>query len=659
MAVAQPRPYRRILTSALHRRFVHASALALLVCYGIAIAIGDKSSFFWSWFPIGSCGIRTVMIFVSSLSVFVLRVGQMHLGSRTTPSSLSTFRCLFPLQIAQTFGWYIFSAWLFTEVYRWSSPPSAELEFVKMGRLHERSHLNERPIYIHTYHIILACVQAVFHLYYDYDSIPVPVVKRSPKGNDQRTHPVPQTLKHIQSLLLPMIFADFTRTAIVAGATPLIYQLFLRHTAWSWSLWLAKLIWPIPRSASQPESFLPPSFIQLILRSLFSGSMLVLCWQTTNLFFSVFIGKEPLKRGQPLTSEAKDPNGSLLNGLKAQKPVVKSFALWELGLISQRLPERRKAIFNEIDRDNSTTWSQVLTCLTEVIKGITVRIDASKAPISGPGPKPSAQAASFQPTLHTLPRLTEAPKTENVFAASPKASSRQEKFGEAFSSTAKSYGNSPDWTPQARARARKVFDQASSAMLSPERKKKLLASSEELKLLTGGSSATFKPENVHPMLVQLLRSPIGLPFRQSYAQRASSIVLGSPDSSLSSIVDAVDSLTRLLIASLAEDQYGKVQADVPSVVRLFTETIVSLEAFIHQGGLDAHWTDVNFPPSSNTDAQAKARQVPGVDLVLETLKSGLIELLSSFKPYFRDIGLGGKDLRLAKEATGTDEEEEP
>lgn len=44
MAVSQTRPYRRILTSALHRRFVHASALSLLVCYIVAIAIGDKSS---------------------------------------------------------------------------------------------------------------------------------------------------------------------------------------------------------------------------------------------------------------------------------------------------------------------------------------------------------------------------------------------------------------------------------------------------------------------------------------------------------------------------------------------------------------------------------------------------------------------------------------
>ncbi|KAJ5569914.1 uncharacterized protein N7459_009344 [Penicillium hispanicum] len=654
MAAAQPRPYRRILTSALHRRFVHASALALLVCYLTAIAIGDKSSLFWSWFPIGACGLRAGLLFVSSLAVFVLRVGQLHLGSRTTKSSVAAARYLFPLQIAQTFGWYFFSAWWFTEIYLWSSATSAHLEMVNRGRAHERPTLNERPIYLHTHHLILACVQAVVHLYYDYDSISVPIVKRASKKDDQRTHPVPPTTTHIQSALPPIIIAGLTRSVLVAGIAPVVYRLFLRQTAWSWSLYFAKLFWNFSRSSSEPNSFLPPGFLFLIVRSIFSGSLLVLCWQTTNLFFSIFIGKEPLKRGQPLTAEAKDPNGSLLTGLKAKKLAVKAFAFWELGLISQLSSERRKAIFNEIDRDTGATWTQVLISTTDVINAINTRIEASKSP--APGAKPAAQANTPQPVLQTLPRLTEAPKGGNVFAASPKASTRQGKFGEAFSSTAKAYGQSPDWTPKARARARQVFDQASSAMLSPERKQKLLASSEELKLLTGGPSTTYKPENVHPMLAQALRSPVGQLFQQTYAQRASSIVLGTPDSSLSLIVDAVDSLTRLLTASLAEDQYGKVQADVPSVVRLFTETIVNLKAFVHEGGLDAHWTDVNFPPSSKPDSQAEARRVPDVELVLDTLKSGLEDLLSSFKPYLRDIGLAGKDLRLAKEAAGIDEE---
>lgn len=612
------------------------------------------------------------MIFLSALLVFVLRVSQMHLGPRTTPSSLSTLKYLFPLQIAQTFCCYLFSAWWFTEVYLWSSSKEAQLDIVKRGRyvearksvqrgtisdrrfrLHERPLLNERPIYIHTYHLVLAFSQACVHLYCDHDQIPVPVTLRTTTPDDKRTHQVLSITKQIRKAFPQTAKCSLTMSVAIAGLTPLLYLIALRRWAWSWSLYFAKFVWSFSRSAAQPDTFFPPGFGTLIIRSLISGFLLVLTWQSANLFFSTFLGNEPLKREQPLTADAKDPNASLLSGLMAKKHIVKAFALWELGLISQRQPDRRKSIFNEIDGDKGSTWSQILSCAKEEIQGITKRIEASKAP--NLGTKPVGQPNGPKPELQTLPRLTDAPKDQNIFATAPKATSRHEKFGEAFGSTAKAYGQSPDWTPKARARAREVFDRASTAMLSPERKQKLLASTHELKRLTGGPSTTYKPEDVHPFIAQVLQwCP---PLRQTFAQRASSIVFGTPDSSLGSIVDAVDSLTRMLIASLDEDQYGKVQADVPSVINLFTQTLMSLDAFIHQGGLDAHWTDVYFPPSSQPEAQAEARKIPDVELVLNTLQSGLRDLLAAFKPFLREIGVTGKDLRLAKEAAGMEEDE--
>ncbi|GMF72500.1 unnamed protein product [Aspergillus oryzae] len=490
---------------------------------------------------------------------------------------------------------------------------------------HERASLNERPIYLYTCHLLLAIVQSVVHLYYDFDRVPIPVAKRAAGNADQRTHPVEPVSKRLQVALPGLIKDGFTRSAVVAAVCPVV-------------------------SAAAPPGLIGPIGPGLLLRTMCSGGLLVLCWQTANLFFSAFLSKEPLKRGQPLTAEAKDPNGSLLTGLTAKKETVKSFAFWELCFISQRFADRRKAIFNDIDRDGGPAWSQILQSATEVIKGIATRIDEQKNPSSGSKP---AQAEQTEPVLRTLPRLTDPLKADNVFAPSPKANSRQEKIGEVFSSTAKSYGQSADWTPAARAKARDVFDRASTAILSPERKQKLLASSQEFKMLTGTS--TCKPENLNPFIAQLLRSPVGRLFRQTYDRRLSDIVLGAPHANLCPIVDAIESLTRLLIASLQEDQYGKVQADVPDVVRLFTNTITTLEPFIH-GGLDAHWTDVNFPPSSNPEAQAEARRVPDVDLVLDTLKSSLKDLLSAFNLYLKDIGLVGKDLRLAKEAAGLIEE---
>ena len=40
----------------------------------------DMVAVLWFWFPIGPAAIRTLLLFVSALSIFVLRVAQLHLG---------------------------------------------------------------------------------------------------------------------------------------------------------------------------------------------------------------------------------------------------------------------------------------------------------------------------------------------------------------------------------------------------------------------------------------------------------------------------------------------------------------------------------------------------------------------------------------------------
>lgn len=507
--------------------------------------------------------------------------------------------------------------------------------------------------------MLLAIMQSVVHLYSDHDRLDIPVTKSAPEAPDQRTHPVQPVLKRIQRAIPQTVLDSVARSVLMALAGPFIYVMFLRRTAWRCTLFVAKLFWNFPRSAADPPGLVPPIGPSLFIRCLTSGALLLFLWQTANLSFSSFIAQEPLKRGQPLTNETKDPNGSLLNGLKAKKETVRTFAFWELCFISQRFPDRRKAIFNDIDREGGAAWTQILNASTDVIKGITTRINEYRTPSSAAAPQSQADSQpteKAQPTVKTLPRLAVPPKEENVFAASPKGTTRPAKFGEAISSTAKAYGQSPDWTPAARAKARDMLDRASTAVLSPERKQKLLASSQELKMLTGAADQEpLSPEKVHPFIAQILRSPVGQLFRQPYTRRLRTIVLGcGPYSDLSPIIDATESLTRLLVASLAEDPFGKVQADVPAVVRLFTETITTLEDFVYgdDGRLDVHWTDVTFPPSSDPDAQARARRVPDVELVLAALKSSLAELLAAFRPYLDAVGVRGKDLRLAREAAG-------
>ncbi|KAL1960236.1 hypothetical protein VTO42DRAFT_8779 [Malbranchea cinnamomea] len=663
---AKPRPYRRILTSTLHRRFVHASAIAMLACYIVSFLIGVKTSFFWSWFPLGLCGLRALLLSFSSLVIFVLRAGEMHIGSRTTSTPFQSLcQAVFSVSTLQIFGWYLFSAWWFSEIYMWSASEGAQLSWVKPGKYYERAELNERPIYLRCYYWLLAIAQSIIHVYYDMDQIPIPVVKPDTNATDRRTHPLEPLGVQIRNSLSKIAYDSVFRSSVAALAGPFIYMFFLRQKAWSWTLYFAKLFWDFPRSAEHPTSLIPPLHFGLLLRSLTSGALLVAIWETSNVLFSIFLGQAPLRRNQPLTNGTKDPNGSLINGLNSNKEVVKTYALWELSLIGQQFPDRRKEIFNDIDREGGAAWSQILNATTSVIKGISSRINEFQTPpatvsppaASTPVSKDSGETTGGKPKLEALPRLSSPPKQEDIFLASPKPTTRPEKFEATLGTFAKAYGQAPDWTPAAKARARDLFDRASSAVLTPSQKQRLSSSAHELRLLTRGAtsdpSSSKESRPPHPILEQFIRSPIGWLFRQPYERRLRRIVLGSPYSGVACIVDAINALTRFLIASLTEDQFGKVHSDVSGVIKLFTETITILEGFTSEDGLPVHWTDVDFP-SDNADPEIRrvARKVEQVEIILGTMKTGLTELLTAFRPYLTEVGVTGKDLRLAREAAG-------
>ena len=57
-------------------------------------------------------------------------------------------------------------------------------------------------------------------------------------------------------------------------------------------------------------------------RSIWASFLFCTLWDITDLALTLQLEKGPFKNGQPLTSESKDPNGSLVNGLKSKKPRV-------------------------------------------------------------------------------------------------------------------------------------------------------------------------------------------------------------------------------------------------------------------------------------------------------------------------------------------------
>ena len=117
-------------------------------------------------FPVGPTGMRTALLCIPALLVYLLRVAQWHIGRRNTTSSWQTFyQYALSRRTFSTFTVYILSAFFYGEVYIWTRSESAELQLTDPGRLHERIRLNERPIFFRFLFFVLALGQAAMHLW--------------------------------------------------------------------------------------------------------------------------------------------------------------------------------------------------------------------------------------------------------------------------------------------------------------------------------------------------------------------------------------------------------------------------------------------------------------------------------------------------------------
>lgn len=284
-------------------------------------------------------------------------------------------------------------------------------------------------------------------------------------------------------------------------------------------------------------------------------------------------------------------------------------------------------MFADIDRPGGPAWAQVLFACISTIQGITDRINEFQNP-SSKFPLPHQQA-----NLQSLPRISAPLRQEQVFRNSLSPTTSREKLQSTIGAIAKSYGESPP-------------SQQASSPLTPRTRhylgvarNKLLTQSQQQALSPSGITASF-----HEFIMRFLRSPLGLPFRQTFQRRVLSVVLGSPNSQFGQIIDAVDALSFLAVASLKEDLYGKVSKDVAVLIRTYANTITALEGFVRD--VAVHWTDVEFHD----------RKVDEVDLILASLKVALREMISAFGRYAAELEISEQEMDTARTVAGMEQE---
>lgn len=188
----------------------------------------------------------------------------------------------------------------------------------------DRTMLNEKPIYLTSFLLFLAVIQAAFHLFYDYDRIDMPAMKTKPWGATKESKQVVTPPAELFQTKLPSIIVSALKRAVIAAVTfPLIYILDLgllpsiRSMAWGFTRQWATLFWTLSKSTSVPS--VKPFHWSVLKNSATSGFLLIMLWEVTNAAFSAYVAQEPLKNERPITHESRDPNGSLLSGLKGKK----------------------------------------------------------------------------------------------------------------------------------------------------------------------------------------------------------------------------------------------------------------------------------------------------------------------------------------------------
>lgn len=470
---------------------------------------------------------------------------------------------------------------------------------------HERgSKINERAVAFRAIFLILGIIQSFWHMIKDVDK--VASRKAVADKNKTLTAVIDPPLTQIRNAL-PRITIKAATVAAAAFPGLILYLATpMRSISWGAGYWFLKKFYTLTPGQESHKSGIAPygDFMFRLITEIF---LLILLWEVTNAAYSAYISQEPLKKGNPLTHDSKDPNGSLIAGLKANKQFAKATAFWELSMITSRFPARRQTIYDEIDRAGGSTFTQILALSLAQVSAINSRIAAHKAKTAPPAPPPATPEDALVRAPITAPL-----RTDPIFANGGQKPTLA-------TSLAKQYGHSPGAKP-----LQNALEFGSKKLLTPAQRENLQKQPQVVE------------QKVEGLWVSLSKSPVGWLFRKPFSRVATGVVCGTPYSESATIVDAVQAITILAREALREDKFAKVQKDIPTILLTFTSAITSIESFLKS--LEPHGSDVFFSPECRNE-------VSEVNDVLVALKDATGALLGVYGEYLPAIGMSEGEIR--------------
>lgn len=311
-------------------------------------------------------------------------------SAQISPSPVHTvFKALGHIRTWIIFFGYYATVGLMVQLYLLSRDSSRDLGLIIEGRSYERPRLNERYIYMSFLAFYIAAAQTALHFYEDRNRL----VLASPSFNGKIDIPTPATTKfgrYFQNLeitkFLEMVTARgkaiLTFSLLTTTTGPFVY-VFFRGKIWRFMHAITRSYYPISRSNHLPSW---PIYFGLCIHAAFITSLVCACIEGCHAAFTLQFTLPPIRDGKPMSERSKDPNGTLINGLlKEKREYSRAMAFWELALITQYFPVRRKSIFMDIDRQPQAWISVKQACLAVLSETVTTITNLNKPPPPPPG----------------------------------------------------------------------------------------------------------------------------------------------------------------------------------------------------------------------------------------------------------------------------------
>lgn len=215
---------------------------------------------------------------------------------------------------------YTLSAWLFSQIYLWSATEDLAWVSIQPG-VGGRVRLNEKPIFFTVHFLVLGIVHGALHISRDEDRLRLNAARLQANDAPPADAPRPWSKRLMNEVPL-LAHRALVQTLAVLVFNIVFYHVALRSLAWRIALVVFRPFYTMPKTNLAPTTHGGMSF-PLWVKCSGASFMLLFLWLASNRMFSMFLVRPPLKNGNPLTSESKDQNGSLLNGLKSKKLPIK------------------------------------------------------------------------------------------------------------------------------------------------------------------------------------------------------------------------------------------------------------------------------------------------------------------------------------------------